>query len=236
MTDKRHWERNDGKPGSYQRVPFALERSCLIIIDMQRYWTDTSSPFGMSLKAGFPDTFSYFYDRLAHTVRPNLIWLLELYRSRGLPVAHVTTGAARDGGMDLLFHMQRRFAHGGRTAGNFDALQVGSEWHQVTPDLAPGRGELVLNKSTRSAFNSTGIDQLLRHMRVEQLVIGGLASNACVQATAVDGADRGYETFLVEDCCVTFGNEAHAPVFDNFHWIFGTVVLAEDIVRAARAS
>lgn len=236
MMQKRRWERNEGKPGGYQRVPFALERSCLVIIDMQRYWTDPSSPFGVSLKAGFPDIFSYFHDRLGRVVSPNVARLLDLYRSHGLPVAHVTTGATRTGGMDLLFHMQRRFAHGGKAAGSFEALQVGSEWHRVAPELQPRHGELVLNKTTRSAFNSTGIDQLLRHMRVGQLVIGGLASNACVQATAVDGADRGYETFLVEDCCVTFGDDAHAPVFDNFHWIFGTVVLTDDIVRGAGAS
>lgn len=230
MTQSRPWERNEGKPGGYQRVPFAIERSCLAIVDMQRYWTDRSSPFGIPLQADFPHSYRYFYDRLENVVMPNVIRLVGLYRSRGLPIVHFTTGAVRDGGMDLLFHMQRRFAHGGTAAGSFDALQVGSEWHQVAPQLEPRRGELVLNKTTRSAFNSTGIDQLLRHMRVEQMVVGGLATNACVQATSIDSADRGYETFLVEDCCVTFDEAGHVPVFDNFHWIFGTVVLASDII------
>jgi nicotinamidase-related amidase len=230
MTGNRPWEQQEGRPGAYQRVPFDLSGSCLVIIDMQRYWTEPDGPFGTSLQAGFPEFHAYFYDRLGRTVRPALANLLAHYRARKLPVAHVVTGSAREDGMDFLFHMQRRFARGGKAAGSFNALRIGSEWHAEADELQPQPDELVLNKTTRSAFNSTGIDQLLRHMRVGQLVIGGLATNACVQATAQDGADRGYETFLAEDCCAAFSAESHAPVFDNFHWIFGTVLTSGDIL------
>jgi nicotinamidase-related amidase len=235
MAAERSWTRHEGKPGGYQRVPFELGRSCLVIVDVQRYWTEPSGPFGSAIEAGFPDIFAYFYDRLARTVRPNLARLLGLYRASGLPVVHVVTGSAREDGTDFLFHMQRRFARGGKAAGSFNALRIGSEWHAEADELTPRPGEIVVNKTTRSAFNSTGIDQLLRHMRVEQLVVGGLASNACVQATAQDGADRGYETFLAEDCCAAFSVESHAPVFDNFHWIFGSVLLTSDIAGAGGA-
>ncbi|GIK82643.1 MAG: N-carbamoylsarcosine amidase [Alphaproteobacteria bacterium] len=236
MSANRPWERHEGKPGSYNRVPFDLVSSCLVIIDMQRYWTEPEGPFGASLKSGFPDYFAYFYHRLASTVRPNLSLLLKHYRVRKLPVVHVTTGSARGDGMDFLFHMQRRFARGGEAAGSFDALRIGSEWHAEADELRPASDELVLNKTTRSAFTSSGIDQLLRNMRVQQLVVGGLASNACVQATAQDGADRGYETYLAEDCCAAFSAEAHTPVFENFHWIFGSVLTTGEIIGAEGAS
>jgi nicotinamidase-related amidase len=35
-------------------------------------------------------------------------------------------------------------------------------------------------------------------------VVGGLATNGCVDLTARDAADLGYETFVLEDGCVTF--------------------------------
>lgn len=232
MNDARQWERLDGRPGGVTRAPLAVATSALLIIDVQRYWTAPEGPLGASLRQSFPDMFAYFHDRLRDSVRPNIAALLSGYRAAGLPVIHVVTGSAAAGGADLLPHMRRRFSRGGAAGGGFHSLRVGSEWYEPDEAASPSADEVIVHKTTRSAFTSTGIDQVLRNMGVTQLVVCGLATNACVQATAVDGADRGYETFLVEDCCVTFDPQAHAQTLDNFHWIFGTVVRAGDIQRA----
>lgn len=225
----RPWEKLDGRPGGVTREPISAPESCLVIIDVQRYWTTPEGPLGASMRAHFPEMFDYFYGRLSGGVTTNIASLLSSYRRARLPVIHVVTGSSCAGGIDLLPHLQRRFAQRVPAAGSFHALRVRSEWYESEPGLGPAEGEVVVQKTTRSAFTSTGIDQILRNMGISQLVICGLATNACVQATALDGADRGYETFLVEDCCVTFDSQAHAQTLDNFHWVFGTVVRAEDV-------
>lgn len=232
MTDARHWERLDGRPGGVTRAPLNVTASGLVVIDVQRYWTVPEGPLGASMRQHYPDMFDYFHGRLKDCMRGNIAALLAGYRAAGLPVIHVVTGSALAGGADLLPQMQRRFSQGGAAAGSFHALRVGSEWYEPDAAVRPAAGEVIVHKATRSAFTSTGIDQILRNMGVTQLVVCGLATNACVQATAVDGADRGYETFLAEDGCVTFDPQAHAQTLDNFHWIFGTVVRSGDIERA----
>jgi biuret amidohydrolase len=104
----------------------------------------------------------------------------------------------------------------------------------VAAELTPGPNELVVNKTSRSAFSSTGIDQLLRNMGLSQVLVTGLASNGCVDLTAKDAADRGYETFLLEDACATFGEEAHTPVLQAFQEVFGTVLSTDEVMQRVR--
>lgn len=224
------WRNNlDHWPVPFAGVPLEAQKAALIIIDMQRYWTDRRGPIGQLLGQRYPDMFEYFYGRLTRVVIPSLAIALNGFRDHGLPVVHITTGALRADGKDLSPHLQRRRARAAGTSGEFHLLQNGSDWYDVAPELAPKPGEIVLHKTSRSAFNSTGIEQVLRNMGVAHVVVGGLASNACVELTASDAADRGFETFLVEDGCATFVADAHSAAMKNFHRVFGTVLTVDEL-------
>jgi nicotinamidase-related amidase len=108
---------------------------------------------------------------------------------------------------------------------------VGSFEHRIVEPLAPKPGELVLNKVTSSAFLSTGLDQILRNMAITDLVVTGLLTNGCVEATAIGAADRGFRVTLVEDACGTFSLEAHEASLRNFARMRGLVADTEQMVR-----
>ena len=80
----------------------------------------------------------------------------------------------------------------------------GSFEHEILEELVPRDNELVIDKNASSAFNGTGIDQLLRNLNLETLVIAGMATDMCVETTARDAADRGYNVIVVEDAVATF--------------------------------
>jgi nicotinamidase-related amidase len=208
-------------------VPLELASCGLVIVDMQRYWIEPDGPVGRLMKDQYPDEFSYFYGRLKDVVLPNLTKVLQLFRERTLPVIHVISGTTRSDGRDLLPLLRRRFASDTRTSGEFHVLRIGSEWHSIVDELAPERNETVINKTSRSAFNSTGIDQLLRNLGVRHVVVAGVATNGCVDLTARDAADRGYETFLLEDGCATYTEAAHVLVLQTFQQLFGAVVTTD---------
>jgi nicotinamidase/pyrazinamidase len=48
---------------------------------------------------------------------------------------------------------------------------------------------------------STGLDALLRERGIERVVIMGLATDYCVQATVLDAARLGYHTAVLTDLC-----------------------------------
>ena len=98
--------------------------------------------------------------------------------------------------------------------------------------LAPVAGELVLDKNTSSAFNSTGLEWLLRNMDVETLVIAGMATDMCVETTARDAADRGFNVIVVEDATATFFEHHHRAALSGFARVFGQVWETERVLSA----
>jgi nicotinamidase-related amidase len=187
------------------------------------------------LKENYPLSFDYFYRRMSGVVLPAFQKILACYRKHGRPIIYVTTGSMRGDGKDMLPHFQRRVGSERKIAGGFQLLRVGGEWHCVDASIAPQPGDVSLNKTTRSAFHSTGIDQLLKNLGITQVLVGGVATNACVDLTARDAADQGYETFLIEDACATFTEDAERAALQTFQSLFGTVLTSDDVIQKVSA-
>jgi len=72
-------------------------------------------------------------------------------------------------------------------------------------DVMPGA--VVVSKATTrdaeaySALDGTGLARLLRDAHVERLLLGGLATDYCVRATALDAIKAGFQVFVLEDAC-----------------------------------
>lgn len=73
-----------------------------------------------------------------------------------------------------------------------------------------------------------------RHLRVEQLVVGGRATNGCVELTARDATDHGYEMFLLETFVRRARRRRNTPVLLNFEPLFGTVLQTDQLWDAVR--
>ena len=102
-------------------------------------------------------------------------------------------------------------------------------------------GEIVIVKHTNSAFIGTGLEGKLRSLECNQLVIGGVITNNSVEATVRMAGNLGFNTFLVEDACFTFGkrdwrgvertaDEVHAMSLANLDGEYCRVVKSADIL------
>jgi nicotinamidase-related amidase len=69
-------------------------------------------------------------------------------------------------------------------------------------DVRPG--DVVLHKTTRSAFTSTDLGRRLNLLGVRRLVITGIQTEQCCETTARDGGDMGYEIDFVTEATLTF--------------------------------
>lgn len=86
----------------------------------------------------------------------------------------------------------------------------GAQFH---PHLDTRRIHRVFPKGTDPAIDSysgffdngrrkaTGLGDWLKSQGVDEVLVCGLATDYCVKATAIDAADLGYRTILVEDAC-----------------------------------
>jgi len=78
-----------------------------------------------------------------------------------------------------------------------------STW-QLHPQLQPLATEKVLRKSTRDSFYNTSLQKELNQIKIHQLVIAGMQTEYCVNATLLKALELGYGCVMVEDAHTTF--------------------------------
>jgi len=71
-----------------------------------------------------------------------------------------------------------------------------------------GYSGFTMRDPTTGEQISTELDALLRGRAIERVVVLGLATDYCVQATAIDGARLGYETTVLIDACAAVNLQA----------------------------
>jgi isochorismate hydrolase len=67
----------------------------------------------------------------------------------------------------------------------------------------------VLIKKRYSAFYDTELDQLLRRLRPDAIILAGSNTHACIRATAIDAYQRDWETVVAADCVDSYDREHH---------------------------
>lgn len=95
--------------------------------------------------------------------------------------------------------------------------------------LAPSPEDLVILKPRHSAFFATPLDLLLTQMHAQRLVIAGLATDICVQLSAMDANLRGYQLWVPADCTA-----AESPALKRDALDYMARVLKADVGAAAR--
>ena len=191
------------------------QSAALVIIDMQYATGSRQGALSRSLQAKGSHVGDYRFARIETTVLPHIIALRSHFHRLHRPVLHVTLGSALPDASDAPRHMRKLLA----SCQN----HVGSREHEILDELKPVAGEHVLRKTTVGAFASTAIDSLLRGLGVDQLYMVGVSTNMCVETTAREAADRGYQVTLVEDACATTFEDLHQVTLRNFQRLFGRV-------------
>ena len=110
--------------------------------------------------------------------------LLEAFRRGRGPVVHIQHIAARPGSSFFL------------------PGTPGAEIHAL---VQPGPGEAVIVKHFPNAFRETDLLATLRGLGAKRLVLAGMMTHMCVDATARAAFDLGFECTVVSDACAAPG-------------------------------
>ncbi len=210
-------------------------RAALVVIDMQNYGCNADAGLGPMLAERHPEIAGYYLPRVSGTVVPNTRRLLEGFRGAGRPVVFTRHGPLLADGSDMAARRRRRDLDALAATGRPALWHRGTFEHEVIAELAPAEDELVIDKNTSSALNSTGIEGLLRNMDAETLVLAGMATDMCVETTARDAADRGFNVIVVEDATATFFEHHHRAALSGFARVFGQVWSTAQVLDALDA-
>lgn len=227
LVDDQEWP----AAGFSFELPIRPEACALGVIDVQHYALDSDGDLAHTLRQSSTGVLQEF-SRQAERMVSNIQKLLSTFREQDRRVVYTRHGAFLPDGPDLIIRRRGReevaLTSGDCSSGHMAVR--GTPGHEILAQVRPRRGELVLDKNTSSAFHSSPMDLLLRNMKVETLVLTGLATDQCVLATAIDAADRGFHVILAADACAGFDAGSSEAVQILFGRVWGYVMQTDDII------
>ncbi|HYL88097.1 MAG TPA: cysteine hydrolase family protein [Burkholderiales bacterium] len=113
------------------------------------------------------------------------------FRRKGAPIVHVRHLSVRPGSTFFI------------------PGTAGAEIHER---VRPTGQERVIEKNFPNSFRATDLDKVLKAAGVKELVVAGMMTHMCVDASVRQAADLGYKVTLLGDACATraqsFGGES----------------------------
>ena len=108
--------------------------------------------------------------------------LLDAFRRAGEPVVHVQ-----------------------HVSGEPDAtfMRPGTGGVEIHPLVAPQGSEPVVQKAHPNSFLDTELESMLRGLGVDSVVVCGMMTSMCVDATVRAAVDLGFEATVAHDACAT---------------------------------
>lgn len=86
---------------------------------------------------------------------------------------------------------------------NATSFLPGTDGITIHPILAPREGEPVVVKHYPNSFRDTGLLDALKAQGVDRLVITGMQTHMCVDATTRAAFDYGFDCLVAGDACAT---------------------------------
>jgi nicotinamidase-related amidase len=80
-------------------------------------------------------------------------------------------------------------------------MKPGTPGIEIHETVAPADGEPVIEKTEPNGFLGTSLEERLRADGVDELVVAGMMSSMCVDATVRSAAERGFTVTVVHDAC-----------------------------------
>lgn len=107
-------------------------------------------------------------------------------------------------------------------------LKDGPFFEDPTNDFLSGlsieEGDVVLEKATYSAFQGTGLEEKLKEMGVEEVIITGVNTNICCETSARIAFVKGFRVFFSTDATNTFSDELRDAALTNLAFAFAYLV------------
>lgn len=221
-----------------KEVPWAVlpdfelnaQRTALIVVDMTRSQCDRDAPSGVAhrLHLAGGKAADYYFETQSRVI-PTIRRLIDFFREQRLQIIFLTLGPYLPEGREL-----PSFIRSMSTPRLADGTQRESSVHhhfEVIPELQPVNGDLVIHKLTASGFIGTSLDGILRNMGIQNIVLTGAATHACVESTARTAADLGYRIVLVDDACLDQSPLWHEMTMMNcIHFNWGKVLSSDELI------
>ena len=127
--------------------------------------------------------------------------LLDRFRQARWPIIHIQHIAVRPGATFFL------------------PGTPGADFH---PTVQPLADETIVQKNFPNSFRDTELLDVLREQHIERIIICGMQTNMCIDATTRAAADYGFECLVAADACAArnLAWSGHTVPAEQVHYAF----------------
>jgi len=195
-------------------LSYKKEKSALLIIDMQNAFIH---PEGSLSKMGLNTS------RTSIAIEP-IKRLKKEFKAQKLPVIYLQHAHRKDG------------TDAGMIAKVFPPIMalghcIEDTWDgEIIEELKPEADDYIVKKHRFSGFYNTQLEDVLRGLGIEQLVVTGIATNVCVESTIRDAFYRDFNVFVPREATASYTLEDEQGALGNFQFAFARVVSEEEML------
>ena len=104
---------------------------------------------------------------------------------------------------------------------------------KVWKELDVNNSDLTIIKNRYSALipGSSNLNEILKKLNIDTLLIAGTKTNVCCESTARDGMMLNYKIVMVEDCCAALSDDEHQATLETIIQQFGDVMTYQEILK-----
>lgn len=171
-----------------------LEKSALLVIDMQNYFTDEkchayvpSSPFLINI----------------------INEIIEIFRAKKHPIIFTYFAVKRNESDPI----KKWWG---------DTVYNNSYESKISPLLKIHPDDIILRKPTYDAFFKTNLEEFLSRANVENIYITGVLTNVCCETTIRSAFVRNFNVFVFIDGTATYSEKMHINSLINIVYAFAT--------------
>ena len=117
-------------------------------------------------------------------------------------------------------------------------LEKGTDGWQIYEDIAPTNSEFIVEKEYNSAFRKTGLREYLKTKEIDTIILVGLQTEYCIDATLKSAFDYGYKIIIPQETNTTFANEylSGEKLYEFYNYKiwnnrFANVIPIDDVVK-----
>lgn len=195
-------------------------RSALLVVDLQN---DNTGSDGALARAGVDVT-------PFRSILPKTMELLAVARQKGVPVIFTRNTLTR-GNRGESSAQLRHLSRSRHIVDLTNYVQEGTWGNEVVDDLTVQPEDIQIVKYRSSAFHGTPLDMLLRHMRIDVVVVTGIVTEGCVESTVRDLVGFGYFPVVVADAVASSRQDLHEAALKIMSARYDVVV--SDVVFSA---
>jgi isochorismate hydrolase len=183
------------------------DHSALLVIDMQSFFLSNQS------HAFIPSS---------QVIISNVNSLVDAFRESNLPIIFTYHALKDDEDPGIM----------GRWWG--DVLRTTDPLSKIDPTIHFEKKDRIIRKTRYSAFQNTGLLNVLEKMRIHQLIITGVMTHLCCETTAREGFMRDFEIYFIVDATATDTEELHVSSIQTLSDGFVIPMKTDDILKEIR--